>query len=130
MKFNFDQIKGVFSGLKDKGTEYAGLAVDKTRDAARLAKATVELNSEKETLKKFRRSFCCDEFFVRSILDGSDVPVIYDDKICYVEFVHTTPRIFKEGDLDYLLDSGALFFRTMYDSNIGLAKKIEERICG
>ena len=52
MKFNFDQIKGIFSGLKDKGTEYAGLAVDKTRDAARLAKATVELNSEKETLKK------------------------------------------------------------------------------
>ena len=52
MKFNFDQIKGVFSGLKDKGTEYAGLAVDKTRDAARLAKATMELNAEKETLKK------------------------------------------------------------------------------
>ena len=52
MKFNFDQIKGVFSGLKDKGTEYAGPAVDKTRDAARLAKATMELNAEKETLKK------------------------------------------------------------------------------
>ena len=114
-------IKRDTSFIKGKASQWCSL----NEDALKLI-----LSKEKETLKKFRRSFCCDEFFVRSILDGSDVPVIYDDKICYVEFVHTTPRIFKEGDLDYLLDSGALFFRKMYDSNIGLAKKIEERICG
>lgn len=52
MEFSFDKIKGFFSDLKGKGSEYAGLAVDKTKDAARLAKLTVELNSEKEALKK------------------------------------------------------------------------------
>ena len=113
-------IKRDTSFIKGKASQWCSL----NEDALKLI-----LSKEKETLKKFRRSFCCDEFFVRSILDGTDVPIIYDDRICFVEFVHTTPRIFKEDDLDYLMDSGALFFRKMYDSNIGLAKKIEERIC-
>jgi len=52
MEFSFDKIKGFFSDLKGKGSEYAGLAADKTKDAARLAKATVELNGEKEALKR------------------------------------------------------------------------------
>ena len=52
MDLKLDQLKGLFSGLKDKSSEYAGIAVNKTKDAARLAKAAVELNSEKDMLKK------------------------------------------------------------------------------
>ena len=52
MELNLNSIKGLFNDLKDKGGEMAGLAVDKTRDAAKLARITVELNTEKEALKR------------------------------------------------------------------------------
>ena len=52
MTFNFDKFKGVIDRVKNKGTEYAGLAVDKTKDAARLARLSVDLGSEKEALKR------------------------------------------------------------------------------
>ena len=52
MAFKFDQIKGLFASLKEKGTELAGVAADKSKDAARLAKLTVDLNTEKGNLEK------------------------------------------------------------------------------
>ena len=52
MTFNFDRFKGVIDRVKNKGTEYAGLAVDRTKDAARLARLSVDLGSEKEALKR------------------------------------------------------------------------------
>ena len=86
------------------------------------------LQKEDYAIKIFRRSFCCDEFFVRSMIEGSGIPVVYDDNICYVAFVMTTPKYFTENDCQVLMDSGALFFRKMSDSNLGLAKMIESRI--
>ena len=112
-------IKRDTTFIKGKASQWCSL----TDDAVKLL-----LTKEKEALRHFRRSFCCDEFFVLSVLEGSGLPYIFDDRICYVEFVNTTPKVFKEEDCGYLMDSGALFFRKMYDSNIGLAKKIEERI--
>ena len=52
MAFGFSQFKQVLDNLKNKGTEYAGLAVDKTKDAARIAKLAVDIGSEKEALKR------------------------------------------------------------------------------
>ncbi len=52
MAFGFEQFKGVLDSLKNKGTEYAGIAVDKTRDAARIARLTVDVGTEKEALKR------------------------------------------------------------------------------
>lgn len=83
------------------------------------------LSREKESLKRFRRSFCCDEFFIRSVIDNTGLPIIYDDRICYVAFVRTTPKYFNENDYQMLMDSGALFFRKMRDSNLKLARMIE-----
>lgn len=95
-----------------------------------LNESAVKLLLQKEgyALKKFRRSFCCDEFFVRSIIDDTGIPVIYDDRICFLEFVHTTPKYFSETDYNTLINSGALFFRKLSDSKIGLAKMIEQNI--
>ena len=112
-------IKRDTSFIKGKASQWCSL----NEDAVELI-----LKKENEMMKKFRRSFCCDEFFVRSIIDNTDVPVLYDDKLCHVEFVYTTPRYFKEEDYDLLIGSGALFFRKMSDSNLGLAKMIENRI--
>lgn len=52
MAFNLDSITEIINTLRDRGTEYAGIAMDKTKDAARIAKLTVSLGSEKEALKK------------------------------------------------------------------------------
>ena len=52
MKFSMDSLKGLVDQVKAKGTEYGGAAADKAKDAAKLAKLAVELNSEKEALKK------------------------------------------------------------------------------
>ena len=52
MAFNFDQIKGLFNTIKEKGSEVAGAAAGKTKDAARLAKLTMDLNTEKGSLEK------------------------------------------------------------------------------
>lgn len=112
-------IKRDTSFIKGKASQWCSL----TDDAVKLL-----LAKEKEALRHFRHTFCCDEFFVLSILEGSGLPYVFDDRICHVEFVNTTPKIFKEEDCEHLMDSGALFFRKIYDSNIGLAKKIEERI--
>ena len=52
MAFNFDQLKGLFSTIKDKGAAVAGVAADKTKDAARIARLTMDINTEKSGLEK------------------------------------------------------------------------------
>ena len=48
----FNQVKDIFSNLKEKGAAVAGTAADKTKDAARIAKLTVDMGTEKENMKK------------------------------------------------------------------------------
>ena len=52
MNFNFDSLMDTISNLRERGAEYANAAMDKTKDAARLAKLTVSLTGEKDALKK------------------------------------------------------------------------------
>ena len=77
------------------------------------------LAQEKTALKRFRRTFCCDEFFVRSVIEDTGIPILFDNRICHVEFVNTTPKQFTEADYPMLAASGALFF------HLGLARIIE-----
>ena len=93
--------------------------------ALSLSIASPLLAQEKTALKRFRRTFCCDEFFVRSVIEDTGIPILFDKRICHVEFVHTTPKQFTEADYPMLAASGALFFRKMNDANLGLARIIE-----
>lgn len=104
------------SFIRGKASQWCSL----TEDAVKLL-----LSNEKEALHHFRRSFCCDEFFVLSIVQDSGLPLLFDDRICFVEFVRTTPKLFSEKDYAMLMASDSLFFRKMTDANLGLAKKIE-----
>ena len=53
---DFSNLKNVFNGLvgtvSEKGRSIAGDAADKAKSAGRIAKLTLELNGEKESLKK------------------------------------------------------------------------------
>lgn len=52
MNINFDSLMDAINNLRERGAEYAGAAMDKTKDAARLARLTVAQSGEKEALKK------------------------------------------------------------------------------
>ena len=52
MAFNFGKIKETLATIREKGSAAASKAADKTKDAARMARLTMELNTEKENLKK------------------------------------------------------------------------------
>ena len=52
MAFNLEQVKNLFSAIREKSTAAAAVAADKTKDAARIAKLTVDLGSEKNNLEK------------------------------------------------------------------------------
>ena len=52
MNFNFDSLMDTITNLRERGAEYANVAMDKTKDAARLAKLTIALTSEKDALRK------------------------------------------------------------------------------
>ena len=52
MNFNFDSLMDTITNLRERGAEYANVAMDKTKDAARLAKLTIALTAEKDALKK------------------------------------------------------------------------------
>ena len=104
------------SFIKGKASQWCSL----TQQAVDLI-----VDEEKAALKRFRRSFCCDEFFVRSVIDGK-VDVVDDSRICYVKFEHTTPRIFTLKDYDELKSSGAFFARKMGDCSLELCRRIME----
>ena len=53
MNFNFDSLMDTISNLRERGAEYANVAMDKTRDAARLAKLTVALTGESVRMELF-----------------------------------------------------------------------------
>ena len=47
MNINFDSLMDAITNLRERGAEYAGAAMDKTKDAARLARLTVAQSGEK-----------------------------------------------------------------------------------
>ena len=85
------------------------------------------ISQKPRLLKKFRRTFCCDEFLVRSALEGSGCKMTFDHNLCFIDFVNTTPRIYALKDYDELMSTGALFARKMSDEvSMPLLKKIDE----
>ena len=112
-------IKRDTSLIRGKASQWCSLS----ENAVRLL-----LSNEKKALNLFRRSFCCDEYFVRAFIEDKGIPIVFDNRICYVEFVNTTPKQFSEDDFETLISSGALFFRKMNDSHLELARKIEQTI--
>lgn len=90
------------------------------------AKAMV--SSRELILKNYHRSFCCDEFFVRSFLELNKFPIAFDNNLCYIDFVNTAPRNLTEEDFPMLINGPYLFARKMSSSHMGLAKSLYEYI--
>lgn len=65
------------------------------------------LDAKENTLKRFRRTFCADEFFILSIVQEN---IVYDNNLLYVDFVNTTPRIIANKELRDLSESSPFIF--------------------
>lgn len=85
------------------------------------------LANREDILRKYRYTFCADEFFVLSELMNSCLKekCLFDMNILKVEFVASTPRIYNETDWEELMQSGCLFARKFTKQSISLLDKID-----
>ena len=68
---------------------------------------------KKEILKKYRWSFCGDEYFVASELYGAKehFEICDTPKLLYVDFIKDSPRSIPLGEYDSLKGTGYLWAR-------------------
>lgn len=87
------------------------------------------LKHKKRILKKYRYSFCGDEFFVLSELMDSPLKktLCFVDNILQQDFVHTNPKIYMLHDYELLISCGCLYARKFSVRSIDLLNKIIEK---
>lgn len=74
--------------------------------------------------KRFRNTYCSDEYVAMSVLKEHGLPVKRYDRLLYQEFVECNPKVLLESDLESLLESGAMFGRKFTDKSINLVKAL------
>lgn len=116
LHFQKNKVKDV-SFVTGKASQWCSL----THEAALAMVASRDI-----ILKNYHRSFCCDEFFVRSFLESNRLPVAFDNDLCYIDFVNTAPRNLTENDFHTIIDGPYLFARKMSLEHIGLAERLYE----
>lgn len=80
----------------------------------------------KDILKKYRYSYCGDEYFVASELSsqGERFKILDTDKLLYTQFERYNPKILNLSDFDAVETSGCLFARKFSSRQIEMAHKI------
>jgi len=74
------------------------------------------LAHEKAILKKYRFTFCCDEYVLATELTVGGLPVADDPNLLYVDFEHDHPRLLGQSDFENLKHSDYLFARKFDDN--------------
>lgn len=80
----------------------------------------------KAILKKYRYSYCGDEYFVASELasQGNRFKILDTDKLLYTHFERHNPKILELSDFDAVESSECLFARKFSSRQIEMAHKI------
>lgn len=86
------------------------------------------LSVKREVLRKYRYSFCGDEFFVYSELYDSPLKNrIYDcDKLLKCDFYRTGPIVYGSSDYERLVTSDCLFARKFSASDLAIVDRLRE----
>ncbi|SFE44923.1 Core-2/I-Branching enzyme [Pedobacter antarcticus] len=84
------------------------------------------LKEKSKVLKKYRYSFCGDEFFVPSILENMSLKsnVVYYDKLLKCDFEGGNTKTYSLANYDDIINSGCLFARKFSVQNINVVEKI------
>lgn len=77
-------------------------------------------------LKKYRYSYCGDEYFVASELtnQGERFKILDTDMLLYTMFERYSPKVLTLTDFDNVASSGCLFARKFSSSHIEMAQKV------
>lgn len=82
------------------------------------------LKKEEFLLKKFRASFCSDEYLVGAILKGTLLPVKFNDKLLFLRFSHGNASVLTEHDYAAMMASGCIFGRKFTEANTHIIERI------
>lgn len=92
-------------------------------------KAVEYILSQKQFVeKRFRHTFCCDEFFVPYLLKKGFLEYESVPDLLYVKFRRYSPKVLQMDDYDSLMASGCLFARKFGDNSIELIEEIEKQL--
>jgi hypothetical protein len=103
------------SHITEKASQWCSLCHD---DVLALVK------NEKHLLRLFRRTFCCDEFFIPSALARLGIDFVWDDKLTYLVFDRANPIFLKSEHYEEIMKSGCIFARKFNRDSLDLINKI------
>lgn len=109
---------------------YRGIAFFKASNWASFPEEALSflLSNEMVVLKRYRMTFCGDEFFAPTELMNSEFHdrIVNGTSILYQVFGEASPRILICDDFDAIQQSGCLFGRKFSSSNMDILNKIDE----
>lgn len=80
---------------------------------------------EEELKRRFRHTFCCDEFFIPMIMGKGGLPYESVPQLMYARFRRYSPKVLQIEDYDDLKASGCLFARKFSKKSKELIERIE-----
>ena len=83
------------------------------------------LDKEKVLTKRFKRTFCSDEFFIPAALKSTSLPIVYTDKLTYLSFYYGNAAKLTEKDYETIKASRCLFGRKFTSESLSLIKRID-----
>lgn len=76
------------------------------------------ISNEKSVMKRYRFSFCGDEYFMATELTAGGLPVADDPNLLYVDFVVDHPRLLDRTDYARLMKEPYIFARKFDDGAV------------
>lgn len=79
-------------------------------------------------MKRMRRTFCCDEFFVPIALYESGLPVMEYDRLTFVDFYYGNAAVMHSDDFNRLKECRCLWARKFTDESSSLINRIDREL--
>lgn len=83
------------------------------------------VSHKEEVEKRFRHTFCCDEFFVPMLLRGGGLGYESFPQLMYAKFRRFSPKVLTDEDYAEMVSSGCLFARKFGGKSKELMDRIE-----
>jgi len=84
------------------------------------------LSYENKMVKRFRFTFCGDEYFINTALRNSGLHLSESDKLTYLNFSFGNAAILNDSDFDNIIESKCLFARKFTNKSIPLISKLNQ----
>ena len=81
-----------------------------------------------EALKRFRHTFCCDEFFVPMMMGCGGLEYVAFPQLMYAKFRRYSPKVLMNEDYAEMVSSGCLFARKFSKKSKELIDRIENEL--